>query len=149
MSWRVLFACVACALADGAAQAQDHVVAIGATPTGGIGGVEYIRHPEGIRFGYAVGVGVTGAGARAQYRFREIINRDGFDARYLSLGALVQPFPRNRALDAPLMVTAEYGVEFTADFLYASIGGGGGMAVQSDGGWTPVPSLRFLFGATF
>lgn len=149
MSRRALRAGLACVLAASAAHAQDRFIAGGATPTGGIGGVEYIRHLEISPVGFAVGVGVTGVGARVQLRVRDVTTVDGFNTRYLSAGVLVQPFPGNRGFDAPFVALVEYGTEFTGGPLYASMAGGGGMALRTDGSWMPVPSLRLIFGAAF
>lgn len=132
------------------ARAQDHAVAGGADLSAGILGVTYIRHVEGDWWGFAVGAGVTGPGVRVQRRLYEEGDADGgFRTRYLSAGLALPLFLRGQ-IDAPVLLSVEYGTEIVYKPLYASLAVGGLVPIGGDiGGNTLGPSIRLVFGYAY
>lgn len=129
---------------------QDHAVVGGIGLSNGLVGVEFVRHVEGAPFGFAIGAGLLGAGARVQRRLRETGNAEYWETRYLSAGLLLSPGGLNPN-GPPATLSVEYGTELVASRrLYGSLAAGGSLALGgSYPGGILGPSLRFVIGGAF
>ncbi len=127
--------------------AQDQAVAGGLDYSAGVLGVEYVRHVRGAPFGFAVGVGGAGVGARVQRRLREEPTEYGYDTRYVSAGLMAGTWT-----DPSVVVLAvEYGAELVwPGAVYLSGGAGGAFLLGSGAeGRYFTPSLRVVVGVSF